>query len=80
MAGMDLLAMLRKRKRTLLCLAIFAYLCFIVRIAKDPPALVVLVGVGILFLILFYPSKDDPTSKPPNFKPRKRTKNFLWYR
>jgi hypothetical protein len=56
------------------------YLCFIVRVVKDPRAIALLIGAGILIAIFFYPSKPDTTQKRRKFRPpppRKKTKKYL---
>ena len=77
MAGMDVFVPLRKRKRHFMWLVIFAYLCYVVLVVKDPNTLVLLIGVGILFVIFVYPSKRDPKPKPPKVLHHKKTKKYL---
>jgi hypothetical protein len=77
---MDALQPFRKHRRLAICIVALIYICFIVRVVKDPRALVLLIGAGILMLIFFYPSKSEAKPKRRKFSaptPRKKTKKRL---
>jgi hypothetical protein len=80
MPGMDAFEPFRKHLRLSLCLLAIIYLCFVLRVVKDPLATVMLVGVGILVLIFFYPSKPNSKLKRRKLRPPpplKKTKKYL---
>jgi chromate transport protein ChrA len=80
MTGMDVLTTFRMHKRRFLWLAIFAYLCYVVLVVKDPKTLVLLIGVGVLIVFVVSPSKRGPKPKRRKFRPpppRKKTKKYL---
>jgi hypothetical protein len=80
MAGVDVFTKFRMHKRRFLWLALFAYLCYVVLVVKDPTTLVLLAGVGTLIVIFVYPTKRGPKSKRGRFRPPpplKKTKKYL---
>jgi hypothetical protein len=77
---MDALQPFRKHRRLSICILALIYVCFIVRVVKDPRALVLLIGAGVLMLIFFYPSKSGTKPKRRKYRappPRKKTKKRL---
>ena len=67
-----------RRKRILLFLCLFAYLCFValVRTKADPIGLVLLLGAGVLVVILLYPSSKAKTTRAEERRAREEEKRW----
>jgi hypothetical protein len=68
-----------RRKRILLFLCLFAYLCFValVRTKANPMiGLVLLLGAGVLVVILLYPSNKTKTTRAEERRAREEEKRW----